>query len=143
MSVNSGSPDFFAVIRFFAGIIGLVLIVAGACLLLSIGMMVYQVLQDPTHVPLVEYIIEKVQVGDDAIHGTIKSSDQIGKEIEYDLKWSEQVRLIVFLFLGAMISAVLARISSVLISSGTILVKLTERKYVPESKDSPVRDGVL
>lgn len=112
------------------GALGLLLIVVGASLLLYVGYFVYIVLNSPAEIPLVEYIIEHFKIGDAAFSGVMNIPvipDQT-QTMSFDVKIAESVRLMMFLFIGIITFSVLAKISSVLISSGIVLVKLSGPK---------------
>ncbi len=105
-------------------LIGSLLIVAGAVLLLYVASLVYTVLNAPGDLPIVKYIMENVRAGDLALFGTFANPDDPAQKAQFDLHWSEPVRLMCFIFIGAVSVGILARILSVLISSGTAILKL-------------------
>lgn len=105
-------------------ILGSMLIVAGSVLLLYVASLVYTVFNSPGDLPIVKYIIENVRAGDLALFGTFANPDDPAQKAQFDLHWSEPVRMMCFIFIGAVSVGILARILAVLISSGTSILKL-------------------
>ncbi|HYC27238.1 MAG TPA: hypothetical protein VEB42_00460, partial [Chitinophagaceae bacterium] len=110
-------------------IFGCVLIAAGGVLLLYVAGLVYQILNNPGEVTIVQYILENVKKDDLALFGTFKDPNDETKDIKFDVHWSDSVRLMCFLFIGAITVNILARILYILISSGTTLMKLGAGSY--------------
>ena len=117
-------PDHLAAYRPPLLILGTLLIVAGAVLLMYIAMLVYQILNVPGDVPIAKFVLEKVSLGDLAISGTIKDPQDATKNLQFELHWAESVRLIAFMFIGALAVGILSRVMGVLISAGSGLMKL-------------------
>ncbi len=104
--------------------LGALLVIAGGCLLLYVAMLVYQIFNAPENVPIVKFILEKVNAGDLAFSGSITNSQDATKNAQFEVHWSESVRLVAFLFIGAVAAGILARILGVLVSCGSGLLKL-------------------
>ena len=117
-------PDPLAAFRPPLLILGTLLIVAGAVLLLYVAMLVYQILNVPGDVPIAKFVLEKVNLGDLAVSGTISNPQDATKNVQFELHWAESVRLMFFMFFGALAVGILARILGVLISCGSGLMKL-------------------
>lgn len=117
--MDSGALGFF---RGLAGIIGLTLVVIGAGLLVYLAYYITQALHEPNSIPIVEYFMQTVKIDDNAFQGSLSSNDLQGKEIDFNLQWSESVRLVVFSMIVIGIFSVIGRLSHICISSGTSLM---------------------
>jgi hypothetical protein len=115
-------------------VLGSVLIVAGSVLLLYVAILVYQVIQVPTDVPIAQFVLERIKMGDLAISGVFHDPQDATRDIRFEMMWSESVRTLSFVLIGVIIFGVLARIFSILISSGTALVKLGMAGAKPRTK---------
>ena len=104
-------------------LVGVLLIAAGAGLMLYLAMLVFQVLNSPQDVALVQYVLAHIKVGDLAIFGHLTEPES-GQKVDFALNWSESVRTMSFLFLGVALLGILAGILKVLLSGGIGLVRL-------------------
>lgn len=118
-------------------LLGSTLIIVGGALLLYVAILVYQVLNNPADVPIVGFILERVRIGDLAFFGTFQDGDPSTQDIKFDLHWSESVRLVSFLFIGALIFSMFAGILNILISGGISILKaaLERDKLIPARKE--------
>ena len=122
--------DSISLLRSLVGMIELLLIIIGASILLYLMYYVIQVIEDPNNVPIVEYFLEKVKINDDAFRGSLTSQDMQGKTLEFNIQWSESVRLVIFSFILIGIFSVVGRLCHICITSGSALIK-----QVFENKD--------
>jgi hypothetical protein len=97
--------------------LGVLLVGAGGLLLVYVGLLVFQIINAPEEVKIVQFILTHIQVGDRAIYGSL------GKEV-LEINLADPVRTAFFLFLGVLILGVLARILSTLISSGLEMMRM-------------------
>lgn len=104
--------------------LGVLLVGAGGLLLVYVGLLVFQIINAPEEVKIVQFILTHIQVGDRAIYGSL------GKEV-LEINLADPVRTAFFLFLGVLILGVLARILSTLISSGLEMMRMANT----QSKD--------
>lgn len=117
MNNNSGAPTLLMAL-------GVLLVGAGSLLLVYVGLLVFQIINTPEEVKIVQFILTHIQGGDRAIYGSV------GKET-FEINMADPVRTAIFLFLGVLILGVLARILSTLISSGLAMMRLAN----PQSND--------
>ncbi len=117
--------------------IGVVLIGGGAVLLIMMAMLVYQVLTAPQDVMLVQYVLDHVRAGDRGLYGHMTDA-ATGRQMDFELNWSDSVRTISFLFLGVAIMGILAAIAKTLVNGGIGLVRLAApaQRQAKGDKDS-------
>ncbi|NOT53836.1 MAG: hypothetical protein HOP18_04445 [Deltaproteobacteria bacterium] len=120
MNNNSGLPPLLM-------ILGVMLVGAGGLLLGYVGLLVYQIINPPEEVKIVQFILSHIQIGDRAIYGSI------GKET-FEVNVAAPVRTALFLFLGVLILGVLAKILSTLISSGLEMIRMAKTPPKEELK---------
>ena len=107
--------------------LGVLLVGAGGLLLVYVGLLVFQIINAPEEVKIVQFILTHIQVGDRAIYGSL------GKEV-LEINLADPVRTALFLFLGVLILGVLARILSTLISSGLEMMRMANTQAKDQLK---------
>ena len=107
--------------------LGVLLVGAGGLLLVYVGLLVFQIINAPEEVKIVQFILTHIQVGDRAIYGSL------GKEV-LEINLADPVRTAFFLFLGVLILGVLARILSTLISSGLEMMRMANTQAKDQLK---------
>ena len=107
--------------------LGVLLVGAGGLLLVYVGLLVFQIINAPEEVKIVQFILTHIQVGDRAIYGSL------GKEV-LEINLADPVRTALFLFLGVLILGVLARILSTLISSGLEMMRIANAQAKDQLK---------
>jgi len=100
-----------AFVRKFVLVFGVVLVVFGGVILFYIGYLVFQVINHPEEVRIVEHILAQFKSGDLAFYGNLE-------EKRFTIHFAEPLKTAIFLFLGMLIVWVLARIVQSLISGG-------------------------
>jgi hypothetical protein len=120
MNSNSGAHSLLLAL-------GVLLVGAGGLLLAYLGLLVFQVINSPEKVKIVQFILEHLQIGDKAFYGTV------GKET-FEVHLTEPVRTAIFFFLGILILGVLARILSTLISSGLEMIRMASTQAKEQLK---------
>jgi hypothetical protein len=98
-------------VRKFVLLFGVLLVVFGGVILFYIGYLVFQVINHPEEVRLVEHILEQFQTGDLALYGNVE-------ERRFTIHLAEPFKTAIFLFIGVLIVWVLARIVQSLIAGG-------------------------
>jgi hypothetical protein len=98
-------------VRKFVLVFGVLLVVFGGVILFYIGYLVFQVINHPEEVRLVEHILEQFQTGDLALYGNVE-------ERRFTIHLAEPFKTAIFLFIGVLIVWVLARIVQSLIAGG-------------------------
>ena len=104
---------------------GIILVAIGAVLLIYLGLMVIKILNTPEEVRIVQFALENMAVGEEAISGHI--GDQ-----EFEVNLSAPIRSALFLFLGVVLFGVLASILKALISGGVELIRLATGPREPK-----------
>jgi len=107
--------------------LGVLLVGAGGLLLVYVGLLVFQIINAPEEVKIVQFILTHIQVGDRAIYGSL------GKEV-LEINLADPVRTALFLFLGVLILGVLARILSTLIASGLEMMRMANTQAKDQLK---------
>ena len=97
--------------------LGLALVIIGAILLIYIGYLVYQVINHPEEIRIVEFLLEQVRIEEKVLFGV--AADQA-----FEVSWSESLRTVMFLFIGVMVVGVLAGILKTLIGAGIQILRL-------------------
>lgn len=128
--------DIYAFLRTITAILGVILTCIGASLLIYLAYYVTQALQEPNSIPIIEYFLKTVKIDDDAFSGSMTSPDYQGKQIDFNLQWSESVRLVVFSMVVIGIFSVIGRLSHICISSGSSLLKEALGNQKPQKKTS-------
>jgi hypothetical protein len=111
---------------------GIILVAIGAVLLIYLGLTVFEILNTPEDVRIVQFALENVAVGEEAFSG------QIGDQ-EFEVNLSAPIRSALFLFLGVILFGVLASILKALISGGVDLIRLATGPREP--KPEQIRPG--
>lgn len=110
-------PDFIEPLRAPLAALGLTLVIIGAFLLIYIGYLVYQVINQPEEIRIVEFLLEQVRMEEKVLFGV--AADQA-----FEVSWSESLRTVMFLFIGVMVVGVLASILKTLIGAGIQILRL-------------------
>ena len=110
-------PDFIEPLRAPLAALGLALIIIGGFLLIYIGYLVYQVINQPEEIRIVEFLLEQVRIEEKVLFGV--AADQA-----FEVSWSESLRTVMFLFIGVMVVGVLASILKTLIGAGIQILRL-------------------
>ena len=110
-------PDFIEPLRAPLAALGLALVIIGAFLLIYIGYLVYQVINQPEEIRIVEFLLEQVRMEEKVLFGV--AADQA-----FEVSWSESLRTVMFLFIGVMVVGVLASILKTLIGAGIQILRL-------------------
>ncbi len=96
---------------------GVLIVAVGGFLLLYLGIIVFQIINDPERVKIVEFVLRHVQTDDKAIFGTIGNRP-------FEIYLSKSLRTVLFVFLGVLVFWALAGIVKALISGGVKIIKL-------------------
>ena len=102
----------------FVLIFGVVLVVFGGIILFYLGYLVLQVINDPEKLRIGQYILEQFKAGDLAFYGNLE-------EKRFTIHLSEPLKTVIFLFVGALVLWVLARIVQSLISGGIKMISVS------------------
>ncbi len=96
---------------------GVLIVAVGGFLLLYLGIMVFQVINNPEKVKVVEFVLRHIQIDDKAIYGSLGN-----KPVEIYL--SKELRAVFFVFLGILMFWALAGIVKALISGGVKIIRV-------------------
>ena len=102
----------------FVLIFGVILVVFGRIILFYLGYLVLQVINDPEKLRIGQYILEQFKAGDLAFYGNLE-------EKRFTIHLSEPMKTVIFLFVGALVLWVLARIVQSLISGGIKMISVS------------------
>jgi hypothetical protein len=127
------------VIRKFVLIFGVLLVVFGGVILFYLGYLVFQVINDPEKVRIVEHLLEQFKAGDLAFYGNLE-------EKRFTIHLAEPLKIAIFLFVGVLIFWVLARIVQSLISGGIQMLSFAMGRFkgidrIPRSDNSSELGG--
>lgn len=109
--------DFIEPLRAPLAALGLALVIIGAFLLIYIGYLVYQIINHPEEIRIVEFLLAQVRIEENVLFGV--AADQV-----FEVSWSESLRTVMFLFIGVMVVGVLASILKTLIGAGIQILRL-------------------
>ena len=107
-----------AFVRKFVLVFGVLLVVFGGVILFYLGYLALQVINDPEEVRVVQYILDKFKAGDLALYGNLEDK-------RYTIQLAEPLKTAIFLFIGALIVWVVARIVLTLVSGGIKMISLS------------------
>lgn len=110
-------PDFIEPLRAPLTALGLALVIIGAFLLIYIGYLIFQVINHPEEIRIVEFLLEQVRLEEKVVFG-------VTGEQSFEVHWSESMRTVMFLFIGVMVVSVLASILKTLIGAGIQILRL-------------------
>ena len=112
-------------VRKFVLVFGVLLVVFGGVILFYLGYLALQVITDPEEVRVVEYILEQFKSGDLALYGNLEDK-------RYTIQLAEPLKTAIFLFIGALIVWVVARIVLTLVSGGIKMISLSMGRSRPK-----------
>ena len=96
---------------------GVLVVGVGGFLLLYLGIMVFQVINNPEKVKIVEFVLRHIQIDDKAIFGSLNHKP-------FEIYFSKSFRTVLFVLSGVFMIWVLAGIVKALISGGVKIIKL-------------------
>ena len=96
---------------------GVLIVGVGGFLLLYLGVMVFQVINNPEKVKIVEFVLRHIQIDDKAIFGSLNHKP-------FEVYFSKSFRTVLFVLSGVFMIWVLAGIVKALISGGIKIIKL-------------------
>ena len=96
---------------------GVLIVGVGGFLLLYLGVMVFQVINNPEKVKIVEFVLRHIQIDDKAIFGSLNHKP-------FEIYFSKSFRTVLFVLSGVFMIWVLAGIVKALISGGIKIIKL-------------------
>jgi len=96
---------------------GVLIVGVGGFLLLYLGIMVFQVINNPEKVKIVEFVLRHIQIDDKAIFGSLNHKP-------FEIYFSKSFRTVLFVLSGVFMIWVLAGIVKALISGGIKIIKL-------------------
>jgi hypothetical protein len=128
-----------AFVRKFVLVFGVLLVVFGGVILFYLGYLALQVITDPEKVRVAEYILEQFEAGDLALYGNLEDK-------RYTIHLAEPLKIAIFLFIGALIVWVVARIVLSLISGGIQMLSFAMGRFkggggIPRTGNSPELEG--
>lgn len=109
---------------------GVLIVGVGGFLLLYLGIMVFQVINNPEKVKIVEFVLRHIQIDDKAIFGSINH-----KPVEIYL--SKSLKTILFVFSGVLMFWALAGVVKALISGGIKIIRIAHFTSRTGEADNP------
>lgn len=119
--MNTQAPDALLAVL---SVIGLALVVIGISTFGYSAYFVYQVVYYPETLEIWNYIASNIKIGDNAFHVSMVYPEASENSYEFDVQWSESVRLGFFSFILVLLFVAMVSISSTFINTGTGLLKL-------------------
>lgn len=96
--------------------LGACLVIAGGVLFLGFGQLVYDIVNEPEKVRIIQFVLEQISGEGPLISGSSAGS-------EFELRLSEPAKTFGFFFLGVFALGILAGIVKALVSAGVEIMK--------------------
>jgi hypothetical protein len=110
-------------------VLGFALVAGALAILITIFQTVNHIMDDPTQVPVVKFLMEKIGSSDKGIYGNVD-----GKPYEVNL--GEPLRYMLYVVMGAMALGILTRVFSGLMSAGVAMIRMGSSMQGPPPPDS-------
>lgn len=123
MRVVDQSGGGFDSIRLAVLFLGFLLVLAGAVVMLYLAALVYVALNTPADVPIVNFIVERINVGDLAFYGKMENPNDPSRPMAFEIRWDSSIRTLSFFFLGIAACGILAQILKALLTGGVSLMR--------------------
>ncbi len=98
-------------------LVGGVLLIFGVVQLLYMGIVIYQVVQDPGNVGLVKYMMSHLNLDDPAVRGAVSNTP-------FEMTLGRPVRFMLYIIIGILTLSVLASILRTIVSAGVKILSL-------------------
>lgn len=120
--MTSPSEQTFAdTMRLPLAALGFGLVFVGVFMLLLIVVVIFQVWTAPEDVPIVNYMMTHVLAEERAIYGTMRDPAS-GQNIGFEVRLSQSVRSLAFLFIGVSVLGVSAMVLRVILGGGLKII---------------------
>lgn len=115
--------------RSILALLGLLLVLTGVGLLLFFAYLVFQIVDSPENVRIVEYIKELTQVDGPILNGKFIVPVEGGVEgparnADFEVEMSPEIKAIIFLFMGAFALTICVNIVKIIITAGSAMIKV-------------------
>ena len=126
-------------------LLGLVLVIAGVALLLFFAYLVFQIVDAPENVRIVQYIQEITEIDGPILNGKFIVPVENGasgpaRNANFEVEMSPELKAIIFLFLGAFALIICVNIVKIIIGAGSSMIKAAGPASRVEKKDSSRED---
>ena len=122
LPVNSGF-NVKSILAFF----GLVIVLAGFALLMFFAYLVFQIVDAPQSVPIVQYIMDMTEIDGPIVNGkfSVPMDDGSGlsRNADFEIEMSPEMKAIIFLFIGAIALSICVNIVRIIITAGSSMIK--------------------
>ena len=104
--------------------LGVFITLAGVALLLYFAYMTYQIFNEPGQVRIVQYVLELIQRPNPVIEGSLTVQTPQGpSDMDFSVKMSEEIKTIIFIFLGGIAFSICVGISTTVVNAGVSIIK--------------------
>jgi len=109
------------------GLLGLLLVMVGVGLLLYFAYLVFQIVDAPQNVQIVQYVKELTEIEGPILNGkfSVPMDDGSGlkRNADFEVEMSPEIKAIIFLFIGAIALSICVNIVRIIIGAGSAMIK--------------------
>ncbi len=120
------SPSGFS-LKTILGLLGLLLVMVGVGLLLYFAYLVFQIVDAPQNVQIVQYVKELTEIEGPILNGkfSVPMDDGSGlkRNADFEVEMSPEIKAIIFLFIGAIALSICVNIVRIIIGAGSAMIK--------------------
>lgn len=120
------SPSGFS-LKTILGLLGLLLVMVGVGLLLYFAYLVFQIVEAPQNVQIVQYVKELTEIEGPILNGkfSVPMDDGSGlkRNADFEVEMSPEIKAIIFLFIGAIALSICVNIVRIIIGAGSAMIK--------------------
>lgn len=124
-------------IKLTLGLLGVSLILAGVGLLVYVINFMFELINNPASVPLINFLFDKIELNDHAINIVLDGGQLQGQQMVYHVNWSESVQTIIVVFIGFVCAGIVTQMCTAVISAGSAILKIfTPQKSIKQKLKS-------
>lgn len=124
-------------IKLTLGLLGVSLILAGVGLLVYVINFMFELINNPASVPLINFLFDKIELNDHAIKIVLDGGQLQGQQMVYHVNWSPSVQTIIVVFLGFVCAGIVTQMCTAVISAGSAILKIfTPQKSIKQTLKS-------
>lgn len=113
--------------RSVLALFGLVLVLAGVGLLLFFAYMVFQIVDSPQDVHIVQYIVSLTEIQGPILEGRfivpMDDSSGMSRNADFEIEMSPELKTVFFLFVGAFALMICVNIVKIIVGAGSAMIK--------------------
>ncbi len=115
-------------VKSILALLGLLLVVTGVGLLLFFAYLVFQIIDAPQDVQIVQYIMEMTEIDGPILNGKFVVPMEAGqagpsRNADFEIEMSPEIKTIIFLFIGAIALSICVNIVRIIITAGSAMIK--------------------